>query len=254
MESDHNTSITRRAAKACSTCHTRKTRCDVLKVGCPCTKCKENNFQCSIEPRKKRRSKFAVENAGHVGSSIRTPRIALPEHSIRYQVPHYSFLRNFTPVGRRSLHSKDADSGFVLPIAPRDQSGNLRGDGSSTLTDDLHFLKQKGAFDLPPNDILDECVSTYFRIFHPFFPIIDRPSFLASYHQSNTGTQSEGREPSILLLQAIVFTASAVSFLHFLLYSAWITKYCSSFLFSASRAWDFLLVGRRAVASIREHR
>ncbi len=76
--------------------------------------------------------------------------------------------------------------------------------------DDLQFLKHKGAFDLPPRRILDECVSVYFHVFHAFFPVIDRADFLESYRKCDQETLKDGKGPSMLLLQALVFTASAV--------------------------------------------
>ena len=199
----------RRATKACSTCHARKTRCDVLKSGVPCTKCKDSGFQCSIEPRKKRRSRLRPGDSGGAGSVIPTPRVVFPEHIMRHQIPHYAFFRNFAPPGKPSLHAGDRERGLILPIVPHDQSADNQ--NRDARAEDMRFLKQKGAFDLPPKAILDDCVSAYFRFFHPFFPVVDRPSFLAKYHSSDANALSRGQGPSLLLLQAIIFTASAVS-------------------------------------------
>ncbi|OAA66893.1 Transcription factor [Niveomyces insectorum RCEF 264] len=216
--------MARRAAKACSSCHTRKTRCDAHDVGLPCTKCKADGFQCVIEPKKKRRSRIRVRHASGAaaagaaaGAEAPEPRIAFPEHVLRHQMPHYAFFRNAALIGWPQPSSSSSSSsasalgrkrGLILPIVPRDEAADAR----NAFAEDMRFLKLKGAFDLPPKPVLDECVAAYFRIFHPFFPVIDRPAFLACYEQSTEETLMQGKGPSLLLLQAIVFIA--VAYLH----------------------------------------
>ncbi|ERS97471.1 hypothetical protein HMPREF1624_05639 [Sporothrix schenckii ATCC 58251] len=118
--------------------------------------------------------------------------------------------------GRNSnVDSTNSDRRLVLPIAPYNQSAESAAHDAQSRTEDEQYLRAKGAFHLPPRDALDDCVATYFRVFHPFFPVVDRPAFLALYRQTarDDGVQgsANGREtgPSLLLLQSIVFTASA---------------------------------------------
>ncbi|KAF2017920.1 hypothetical protein BU24DRAFT_490994 [Aaosphaeria arxii CBS 175.79] len=196
---------TRRAARACTTCHSRKTRCDVLQVGVPCTKCVENEFQCSIEPRKKRRRKAEIKDS----DSLAMPRVAFPEHIIRHQIPHYKFFQNLTPVGKSSLRSGNGERLMSLPIVPRDESAELHGNHRRVGPEELRFLKEMHVLDLPPKPVLDECVASYFRVFHSFFPVIDRPSFLARYHRKGSDNPDDPDAPSILIIQAIIFTACA---------------------------------------------
>ena len=142
-------------------------------------------------------------------NSLKTPS-SIPEHVMRHKLPFYSFFRNFTPRGQPWLHARDPDHGVLLPVPMHDQTASyIRGD-KTEMAEDLQFLKLKGALELPPRESLDQFVSSYFRLFHPFFPIIDRQTFLAQYRQTSEDEILSGHGPSLLLLQAIVFTASSV--------------------------------------------
>ncbi|KAF4468201.1 cutinase transcription factor 1 beta [Fusarium albosuccineum] len=203
-----------RAAKACSSCHMRKVRCDVARVGLPCTKCKDSSLDCAIRARKKRRSN--IDSGRIMGGSGSTPMRpnTLPEHVIRHQIPHYNFLQNFAPTANNHSRPEGLDSGKILMLDPQDQSTTLDGSSLRMSTEEMNFLEQTGALDLPPKAILDECVSKYFQVFHPFFPVIGRPSFLANYWKCDEDALRGGQGPSLLLLQAVVFTASAYIPMH----------------------------------------
>lgn len=191
-----------RAAKACSSCHTRKVRCDVLSRGHPCTQCIESGFRCEVNERKKRRRK----STAHYVNGLKPEKTAdlkpLPEHMMLHRVPFYPFIRKLGPSGRPNLSCKDTGRGIVLPMP---------GENLNSLADeDMQFLQQKGALDLPEKEILDECITSYFDIFHAFFPIIDRSEFLRQYNDSKRSTASMVSGPSLLLLQGIIFTACSV--------------------------------------------
>lgn len=245
------TTPARRTAKACTTCHARKTRCDALSAGLPCSHCREGGFECLFQPRKKRRSKLALRmqqaqpsgHASEAGVSGRgqasagrpadqhtvqmqtattgpsdgpTTPVALPEHVMRHQIPHFSFFSRLALVGRasapltRTVTTGGDDARLVLPIAAHNQSADGQAYDSQARAEDELFLRQKGALTLPPRETLDDCVSTYFSVFHPFFPVVDRPAFLALYKSTPTeDLVKTDRGPSLLLLQSIVFTASA---------------------------------------------
>ncbi|UKZ55674.1 hypothetical protein TrVGV298_009498 [Trichoderma virens] len=180
----------KRASKACSCCRTRKIRCDVLKTGVPCTKCQLDGFECAVQARKKRRGKNETDKPSPSPNQELTitgaprpssPR-SIPHHAMLHQVPHYPFFRSFAPESQPSLLAVSQDS--------RRLSGVLSAS--------------------PPKGVMDEFVSNYFQLFHPFFPILDKSSFLASYYRSDRGAAAAtAHGPSLLLLQAIIFTASA---------------------------------------------
>lgn len=206
METHPDESRRPRAPKACLSCRTRKVRCDALQVGLPCTKCKLNGFECSTKDRKKRRKKSDILNP----STAPTSQRPIPEHTMLHQVPHYPFFRFFQSSGQRWLQAKDKEDGVLLPVPGYDQSTSSNAAKSTVSVDDLEFLSRKGALQLPSRESLDKCVSAYFQIFHPFFPIIDKPTFLDQYRRSDQDALVHGREISLLLFQAILFTASSV--------------------------------------------
>ena len=57
---------------------------------------------------------------------------------------------------------------------------------------------------------MDEFISSYFKYFHPFFPIIDKPAFLHAYSEIEKAQSEVRRGPSLLLLRAVLFTAASV--------------------------------------------
>ncbi|KAM0247632.1 hypothetical protein ACHAQJ_009772 [Trichoderma viride] len=197
----------KRASKACSCCRTRKIRCDVLKTGVPCTKCQLDGFDCLVQARKKRRGKNEpVKQPASLGDELRISNAArpssprsIPQHAMLHQVPHYPFFRSFAPDGQSSLLAVSQDD--------HDVSGAIT--HSRLDEEDIQYLKRKGALSFPPKRVLDEFVSNYFQLFHPFFPVLDKSSFLASYYRSDRDASSHSHGTSLLLLQAIIFTASA---------------------------------------------
>ncbi|KAL6872086.1 fungal-specific transcription factor domain-containing protein [Trichoderma novae-zelandiae] len=210
----------KRASKACSCCRARKIRCDVLKTGVPCTKCQLDGFDCVVQARKKRRGKHEAEEKqqqqqqqrpssssppGHElglgGAAARPPPSprSIPQHAMLHQVPHYPFLRSFAPESQPSL--------LAVSRGSHEDPGAMK--HSRLDDDDMQYLKRKGALSLPPRAVMDVFVSNYFQLFHPFFPILDKSSFLASYYRSDRDAASHSHGLSLLLLQAILFTATA---------------------------------------------
>lgn len=198
----------KRASKACSCCRTRKIRCDVLKTGVPCTKCQLDGFECVVQARKKRRGKNEMDKQSPspgqdltiTGAARPSSPRSIPPHAMLHQVPHYPFFRSFAPDSQPSLLAVSQD--------PRRLSGSIK--HSRLDEEDIQYLKRKGALSLPPKGVMDEFISNYFQLFHPFFPIIDKSNFLATYYRSDRGAASLSQGPSLLLLQTILFTASAV--------------------------------------------
>jgi hypothetical protein len=215
----------RRASRACSSCNARKIRCDVTGGDLPCTGCRIDNFVCEIPARKRRRKK--VDRASIEESSIshrsRAPGDAnekrskqapqssstnpgLSQHEIFHQVPHYPFLVEFAHL------STDSRTG-IRPSRPPARSQTPSANEMPNLANadpskELAFLKQRGALDLPDRLVVERFLFHYFHFIHPFFPIIDKTAFLSSYNQM----QNDNPGPSLLLLQAVLFSASSVSF------------------------------------------
>ncbi|KAJ5814848.1 hypothetical protein N7474_006625 [Penicillium riverlandense] len=209
----------RRASKACSGCRTRKVRCDVLQTGRPCTKCRLDGFECVLEQRKKRRRRI-VDSAQNGSSETTADKPAkmdvtasarsssarsLSQHAMLHQVPHYPFFREFAPRSQQLLLSarKEEEQGEQRTI------GESGGEGERLADDDLHYLRQKGALELPAKRTMDELVANYFQVFHPFFPVVDKYAFLESYYRTDYEGILSRKGPSLLLLQAVLFTSSA---------------------------------------------
>lgn len=198
-----------RTSKACLSCRARKVRCDALQVGIPCTKCKSNDFECSITSRKKRRKKGDFLKLSPDNNNRMPPR-AIPEHIMLHQVPHYPFFQGLQSSRHPWLQARDKENGVLLPVPGYDGSTSASPVKSTMAADDIEFLRSRGALLLPSREILDKCVSVYFQIIHPFFPVLDKPVLLDQYQSSDQETLLQGRGISLLLLQAIIFTASLV--------------------------------------------
>lgn len=70
--------------------------------------------------------------------------------------------------------------------------------------EELEALKNRGAFLLPPRDVCDDLIETYFTKIAPQIPVINRTEFLQHYNDVND-------PPPLLLLQVIFLAASRVS-------------------------------------------
>lgn len=151
----------------------------------------------------------ASASADSLLDTTESPKPPLTQHTILHQVPHYPFLINFAHI------PTNAQVGFQLPELPTSphlaNTHNVTFQDSERKVQDLRFLKQKGALDLPERKVMDEFVSHYFQFVHPFFPIIEKMTFLESYHRAGPAVPQSFSGPSLLLLQAVLFSASSVS-------------------------------------------
>ncbi|KAG5358183.1 Cutinase transcription factor 1 alpha [Yarrowia sp. B02] len=69
--------------------------------------------------------------------------------------------------------------------------------------EEIEILKLRGAFLLPPRELCDDIVESYFEKIHPVIPIVNRTQFMRRYNDPvNT--------PSLLLLQAVLLAGSRV--------------------------------------------
>lgn len=148
-------------------------------------------------------------NNDHLRRPSTPPQPGLSQHTMLHHVPHYPFMVNFAHI------SKDAEVGGQSPellVSGQVVSPDvISRPESSRAPEDIEFLKQKGALDLPERYIMDGFVSNYFRLIHPFFPIIDKAAFLSSYAKFGAEEKHTSSGPSLLLLQAVLFSASSVS-------------------------------------------
>lgn len=68
---------------------------------------------------------------------------------------------------------------------------------------EIEILHQRGAFLLPPRQLCDELIESYFKWVHPIMPVINRNKFMRQYKDPKN-------PPSLLLLQSILLAGSRV--------------------------------------------
>lgn len=255
----------RRAAKACLSCRTRKVRCDYSTQGSPCSNCRQDRFECvAIERKKRKKSVNLLRQASEaVNPSQRSPSIptrssdtahdasrnvhdgsadqgedlsASPEdlqghqsakassssrHRMMHFVPHYPFLMGLSQAQRPDATSLED---VVLHLASDKKQGAVP-PTSVCGPQELQYLQGMGCFDLPPPHITAGLIDAYFTIFHPFFPVVDKPKFLESVrdienlgavvanlaNQPRSAQTSPNSSFSLLLLQAVIFIGSGVA-------------------------------------------
>lgn len=211
----------RRASRACSSCNSRKVRCDVTTRGQPCTGCRIDHYKCEVPARKTRRKRSdktedplrrrSPASSNGPSSTLLPPpkstRQSLSQHEIIHQVPHYPFLLKFAHVSTHSQSSIRSSRSFEASQNSNGSTSQTPGLPNVDPPENLAFLRQRGALDLPDSDVVDKMIHYYFHFIHPFFPIIDKSIFLST----NNLMKYDKREPSLLLLQAVLFSASSVS-------------------------------------------
>ena len=69
--------------------------------------------------------------------------------------------------------------------------------------DDVDYLWRIGAFSIPEKPLLNELLASYTEFVHPSMPVVDLHGFLRRINHN------EGEPISLILFQAIMFTASA---------------------------------------------
>lgn len=74
--------------------------------------------------------------------------------------------------------------------------------------EDLEYLTKRGALALPAEPLRSELLNSHFNFVHPFMPLLNRREFLDIV----TCEDGSKGKVSLLLLQAVMFTGSAVCF------------------------------------------
>ncbi|KAF4966608.1 hypothetical protein FSARC_5728 [Fusarium sarcochroum] len=217
----------RRARKACAECNRRKVRCDLSDVGLPCTNCLDDGVVCDIPHRKKRSARSKV-NSEPIGEASRLEANAsLP---VADSVP-------VVAEEQADDSGEDGDNAGALAAAVQDETGQGNEEGTIYYTgnqhgavsfvadlvagdeqsphylvphkvrkhkspEDLEYLRIKGVFSVPPKEVCDALIRTYFFHVHPLLPILDATSFLTQFAQH--GYESV----NLLLLWSMVLVAA----------------------------------------------
>ncbi|KAI8713951.1 Zn(2)-C6 fungal-type domain-containing protein [Fusarium sp. LHS14.1] len=91
---------------------------------------------------------------------------------------------------------------YPIPPSPNDHGVTSTADNPAGLDPDtMAFLRARGALTVPPKEVSDALVLTYFRCFHPAWAVLDRKGFELLYRQGGI---------SLLLLQVVYLLAATV--------------------------------------------
>ncbi|KAF8861497.1 hypothetical protein BDZ45DRAFT_257782 [Acephala macrosclerotiorum] len=85
---------------------------------------------------------------------------------------------------------------------PRNPKGRSIAQGSIEESE-IAFLRTRGALILPPRELCDELIRSFFKWVAPIVPIVDRKHFMKRYHDPEN-------PPSTLLMQAMLLAGSRV--------------------------------------------
>ncbi|ODH50758.1 hypothetical protein GX48_03074 [Paracoccidioides brasiliensis] len=209
-EALHTVSRERQGAKACTSCHNRKIRCDLATANGACSNCRTVNHECKPHIRKRRRK---VESSEY----RRSERVSIAPLATIYPSKSPSRVTGIDSTGSPRL-PKPSESSYASPsgsylgrseyissIVPIDEEDARK----YRVAHDDHpsepyqrFLNELRAFDLPPRSVRDSLITNFLERCHPWMPIVDNIAIERGDHQSET---------SMLLLQAIFVAGSKVS-------------------------------------------
>lgn len=81
---------------------------------------------------------------------------------------------------------------------------------TNILPQDVSYLEMQGCFRIPTKPVLDELVKQYFLHVHPIMPLYNEGDFWEMYG-APSGSASEHGRVSLLIFQAMLFSACRVS-------------------------------------------
>ncbi|KAL1961210.1 hypothetical protein VTO42DRAFT_3156 [Malbranchea cinnamomea] len=234
----------KRASRACLTCRARKIRCDVTRVGMPCTNCRLDTSECVVQRRARRRQAGDAVNAqqrsanNNIQVACNVSELNRTEHGV--DLDRFWSIPTRTPTsekpaecqdemqsdkailptpGERGCSDNEADAGTLAKKALRTVEFRdtftaldvfskypfLDPDGIWSMSQqDIRSLEQRGCLYLPQKALLDAILEEYFLHVHPNLPVINEAHFWEAY--TNPGLPGT-RRISIFVLRAMLFAA-----------------------------------------------
>ncbi|KAK2594743.1 hypothetical protein QQS21_007541 [Conoideocrella luteorostrata] len=203
-----------RSLKACRKCHERKVRCDVTKVGPPCSNCRCGKIDCELldGKRRGRKKRFDLRRnaALNVSNVPSLTQAHFHSHGLdidtstpsEHPGPESTLARDEAAVSSASLNhaaspASDASAGLPCYVKPIPKSWNK---------DEIEFLSVKQVFSLPTPSFRNLCLQSYVEWVHFFCPVLDLETFLASIAQPSL---SPPTKVSLILLYAVLLTGVA---------------------------------------------
>ncbi|RBR08217.1 hypothetical protein FVER53590_05588 [Fusarium verticillioides] len=206
----------RRSAAACLACHQRKTKCDFVIRGPPCSACTADArpaSACVQRPNKRyRRQNDARQDVSerHYREERISPAVAAAGEPYNSQVSPPQSSASSSRAAQPVRIDFSSDSAVIISLTAKDAAGfpcevdfrhNL--DARHALDSaDQAYLEAKGVFALPATDICDKLIKGFFSHVHPWFPVIDATDFLTKY--ANGGPTNV----DLLLLWAVLMAGS----------------------------------------------
>ncbi|KAF1986041.1 hypothetical protein K402DRAFT_98086 [Aulographum hederae CBS 113979] len=191
--------MTRRKVGACVPCHTRKVACDAQQRGTPCSRCEKKGLtglcmpaaRSASDAKRLHQQKVAPEldletseQGGQTGTDIGVNDGAF-EKPVAIMKEHYKDYNPYVLLGE--AFGKPRRLGLVSPEYPNDMLA-LEREMSLVDSADKEYMQQKRIYNMPAKHISDELVSLFYEHVYIHFPILDRPHFQSSYHQSTCST------------------------------------------------------------------
>ncbi|KFX99473.1 hypothetical protein V490_01776 [Pseudogymnoascus sp. VKM F-3557] len=238
-----------RSAQACIICHKKKVKCDLASGKQPCTNCEIGDLRCRPHQRKRKhysispsppppptdpqargfsQSILETQDQGQIQPETqndtweaRTPlvsrqtytretpaRVPTPvtrsERSVHTIIsghpPQETINSHHTPSGESYLGRSEYLGGNIpFNESMAIEAAPAKSTGLSEI--DLQILHLHKAFDLPPRATRESLIDKYMELCSPWTPIVERCWL----------EETEGSQPSLLLLQAVLLAGSRVT-------------------------------------------
>ncbi|KAF5718568.1 c6 transcription factor [Fusarium mundagurra] len=186
----------RRSAAACLACHQRKTKCDFVIRGPPCSACTADArpaSACVQRPNKRYRrqndARQTVSERHYPEDHISPAAITAAGEPYNGQVSPPQSSASGSRAAQPVRIDFSSDSAVIISLTAKDAAGfpyevDFRHslDARHALDPADHaYLEAKGVFALPTTDICDKLIKGFFSHVHPWFPVIDATDFLTKY-------------------------------------------------------------------------
>jgi DNA polymerase III psi subunit len=155
---------------------------------------------------KRRRSPLATDRLPNSSSTV-------PDHHVASPVDGFATVASLD-LDDDSLYGESSTIAFARRIAHEHGRNEVAGQRSKTSSrrypppEPIRERNESAAF-LPRRRNADEYVSCYFNCIHPVFPILHKPSFMASYEQLWTSENTQEQHESNSELDDVLFLSTS---------------------------------------------
>jgi hypothetical protein len=212
--------VRRRASQACQQCRIRKVKCVMLGKGMPCHNCQVDATECTVLLSRRSR-KYRLERKRLTESlpASQEPSVAptLSTESAAPLSPKPSDAdlrqshRHISPPPAPPTQTRGCETAFLSAL--QDPSTTRCNDSELPRyiqqpvrhhldSEDLHYLKQRGAFSIPEHPLRDGLLLAFVSYVYPSLPVVDLQQVFDAIEQK------PGAEISLVLFQALMFSGT----------------------------------------------